>query len=98
MVLETALIHVQADRVEEFLAALPRGIELLKRAKGFVDIEVRTGVELEHAVLLLLRWETLEDHTVGFREGPLFPQWRDVIGPFFAEPPTVTHWRATDLA
>ena len=30
-----------------------------------------------------------EDHTVGFRQGPLFPQWRAIVGPFFAQPPVV---------
>jgi hypothetical protein len=34
----------------------------------------------------------VEDHMVGFRESELFTQWRGLIGPFFANPPEVTHW------
>jgi hypothetical protein len=44
--------------------------------------------------MLSLEWETLEHHTVGFRGGPLFPEWRSHIGPFFAEAPQVEHWTA----
>ena len=43
--------------------------------------------------MLAIEWETLENHTVDFREGPLFPQWRAIIGPFFASAPDVEHWR-----
>lgn len=95
MVLEVAEMRIQPGRVGEFLAALPAGIALLEQAEGFLGIEVFRGEERPEVVLLTLRWRTLEDHTLGFREGPLFPQWRAVIGPFFAEPPVVTHWHPT---
>ena len=42
--------------------------------------------------LLAIGWNTLEDHTEGFRGGDLFVQWRAILGPFFAEPPQVEHW------
>jgi hypothetical protein len=41
---------------------------------------------------LQISWASLEDHTVGFREGPLFPQWRAIVGPFFSQPPAVEHF------
>jgi hypothetical protein len=28
----------------------------------------------------------------GFRGSELFPQWRAIVGPFFAEPPRVEHY------
>jgi hypothetical protein len=40
----------------------------------------------------MIYWDTLEDHTVGFRGGPLFAQWRAIVGPFFAAPPEVEHF------
>ena len=92
MILERALMSIQPGRVPEFLAALPAGVAVLEQAHGFAGIEIRVGVETPDSVLLLLRWQTLEDHTVGFREGPLFGQWREVISPFFAAPPQVDHW------
>ena len=95
MVLEVAEMHIQPGMVDAFLKALPAGVDVLRQAKGFQGIEVYRGEERPEVVLLTLHWQTLEDHTVGFREGPLFPQWRAVISPFFASPPVVTHWHPT---
>jgi len=39
-----------------------------------------------------VHWNTLEDHTQGFRESPAFAEWRAIIGPFFAQPPQVEHF------
>ena len=41
---------------------------------------------------MVIRWKTLEDHTVGFRTSPLFAEWRALVGPYFAEPPSVKHY------
>jgi hypothetical protein len=40
---------------------------------------------------LLVEWETLDDHLVGFRESERFSEWRSLIGPFFDSPPVVDH-------
>lgn len=96
MIMETAMITVTEGREDEFLAALERGKQVLARAKGFNMIHVHRGIERPATFLLAIGWDTLEDHTVGFREGPLFPEWRSHIGPFFAEPPAVEHWRLFD--
>lgn len=92
MVLETAFISVTPGREAEFVAALSEGRRVLAQAPGFIDLQAQIGVERPSTVLLTLRWQTLEDHTVSFREGPLFAKWREVIGPFFAAAPVVEHW------
>lgn len=94
MIIETAHISVTPGREEEFISALEEGKKILAQAEGFVHIHVSRGIERDSVILLQLMWKTLENHTVDFREGPLFPQWRAVIGPFFAEgqAPVVEHW------
>jgi heme-degrading monooxygenase HmoA len=93
MILETAFISVKPGEVENLIAVLPQAeAEVLRKAQGFISLSYQTGIERENTVLLTLLWETLEDHTVKFREGELFPKWREFIGPFFAEPPVVEHW------
>ena len=92
MILEAATIEVVPGRELEFLAALEQAKLVLAQAAGFRGIQVHRGIERPSAFLLAITWETLEDHTVGFRGGELFAQWRAIIGPFFAEPPDVEHW------
>jgi len=41
--------------------------------------------------VLLIEWESVEAHNVGFRESDRFPQWRALIGPFFDGDPHVEH-------
>jgi len=96
MIHEIAVIDVAPENHEAFEAAVQRAVaEVLSKAHGFVGFTLTKGVEQENAYTLLIQWETLEDHTVGFREGELFPQWRAIIGEYFAAPPRVDHW--TDL-
>jgi hypothetical protein len=50
------------------------------------------GIERSNTYTFHINWETLEDHTIGFRESDLFVKWREFIGEYFAKPPTVEHW------
>ena len=93
MILELADIRIQPGKQAKFEAAVRHGIETVaSRSPGFIDYQVQKGIETPERYVLLLRWETLEAHTVGFREGPLFAQWRAIVGPFFAAPPAVEHF------
>ncbi len=87
-------MSITPGREAEFRAALEQAKQVVSQAAGFRGIEVHQGVERPSTFLLTLRWEKLTDHTEGFRGGPLFVQWRALIGPYFAEPPTVEHWEA----
>ena len=51
-----------------------------------------SGIESPERWLLMIWWETLENHTVDFRGSPAFADWRSIVGPFFAEAPAVEHF------
>ena len=65
---------------------------VIAQAKGFRGWKVNKGIESPERYVLTIFWDTLEDHTVGFRQGPLFAQWRATVGPFFVSPPVVEHF------
>lgn len=93
MVLELADIQIVAGKNAEFEAAIRLGVDtVITLAEGFRGCKVQRCVESPERYILMIDWETLEDHTVGFREGPLFAQWRAIVGPFFAAPPVVEHF------
>lgn len=93
MILEVADIRIQPGRQAEFDAAIQRGLNtVIGRAQGFKGWKVNKGVESPERYLLMIFWETLEDHTVAFRNGPLFAEWRAIVGPYFAAPPVVEHF------
>ncbi len=93
MILEIADIRIAPGKGAEFDAAIQHGVETVaSKAKGFRGYKVNKGVESPERYLLMIYWDTLENHMVDFREGPLFPQWRAIVGPFFAVPPSVEHF------
>jgi heme-degrading monooxygenase HmoA len=93
MILELADIRIQPGKQVEFDDAIARGLStVLTRAKGMQGYKVNKGIESPERYILQIFWATLEDHTVGFRESPLFAEWRAIVGPFFASPPNVEHY------
>ena len=93
MILELADIRIQPGQNTAFEEAIQRGLQTaINQAKGFQGYTVNRGVESTERYVLQIFWDTLEDHTVGFRESPAFAQWRAIVGPFFAAPPVVEHF------
>ena len=93
MILEIADIRIAPGKQAEFDAAIQHGVATVaSKAKGFRGCKVNKGIESPERYLLMIYWDTLENHTVDFRQGPLFAQWRAIVGPFFAGPPQVEHF------
>ena len=93
MILEVADIRIAPGRQAEFDEAIVRGAStVVAKASGFRGWQVHQGIESPERYLLLIRWDTVEDHTVGFRQSEAFAQWRTIVGPFFAQPPQVEHF------
>jgi heme-degrading monooxygenase HmoA len=93
MILEIADFRIEPGKQAEFEAALQRGLDTVaNRAQGFRGYKINRGVESPERYVLMIYWDTLEDHTVRFRGGPLFAEWRAIVGPYFAQPPVVEHF------
>jgi heme-degrading monooxygenase HmoA len=93
MILEHADIRIQPGQQAAFEAAIALGVNsVVAKAQGFHGFKVNKSVESPERYLLMIYWDTLENHTVDFRQGPLFAQWRAIVGPFFAAAPVVEHF------
>ncbi|HEU0201801.1 MAG TPA: antibiotic biosynthesis monooxygenase family protein [Burkholderiaceae bacterium] len=93
MILEVADIRITPGQQSAFDAAIVRGVETaIAKSKGFRGYKLNKGLESPERYLLMIFWDTLEDHTVVFRQSELFLQWRAIVGPFFAQPPQVEHF------
>ncbi len=93
MILEVADIRIASGRQTEFEQAAHRGIQtIIALSRGFRGYQIRHSIESPERYLLLLEWETLEDHTVGFRGSAAYAEWRGIVMDFFAAPPFVEHF------
>ena len=91
MILERALMTTKPGQAEAFKAAFAKARPHIEGSKGCRKVEMRQGIENPEDFLLLVWWDTLEDHNIGFRESPAFTEWRAILGPLFAAPPAVVH-------
>jgi len=93
MILEGAVLHIPIAQQAEFEQVFEQAQRMLARAEGYQAHELQRCLEHPQRYLLLVEWDSVEHHVCGFRESADFQQWRALIGPFFAEPPQVAHYR-----
>ena len=91
MILEVAILNVIPGEQTAFEAAFTRAAPILTSMPGYIAHELRLCVENRSRYLLLVQWQTIEDHTVGFRQSERFTRWRALIGSYFQSPPEVIH-------
>ena len=93
MILELADIRIHPGQQAAFDAAIKKGVEtVIAKAKGFRGYKVNKCIETPERYVLMIFWDTLENHTVDFRGSPEFANWRAIVGSFFAAPPSVEHF------
>ncbi len=93
MILELADIRILPGTQSKFDEAIQTGLrDVIAHAKGFRGFKVNKGIETPERYVLMIFWETLENHTIDFRESSAFTTWRSIVGPYFAAPPVVEHF------
>ena len=92
MIIEHAVLQVVAGREDEFVEAMERAKSIIASSPGFVSLQVARGIERPGCFLLLAEWETLEDHTGGFRRSPAYEDWRAALHHFYDPFPVVQHY------
>lgn len=91
MFMEVAQIQVKPGSETQFEAGVQQAVPLFQRAKGCTAMRLERSVEQPTHYTLLVQWNTVDDHMVGFRESADFQEWRKLVGEFFAAPPQVGH-------
>lgn len=86
------MLPVRPDQRVAFEAAFARAQTIIARMLGFRGLSLSRCVERENTYLLLVQWDRLEDHTVGFRGSPQYDQWRELLHQFYDSFPTVEHF------
>lgn len=59
---------------------------------GYVGHSLRKCIEQENKYILLVDWEKLEDHTIGFRESEQYLEWKRILHHCYDPFPVVEHF------
>jgi heme-degrading monooxygenase HmoA len=92
VIVEHAILHVKPKDMMAYEAALKEALPLISATPGFIKLEVRACTEKAGCYLLLVEWEKLEDHTIGFRGSDRYFKWKDLLHRFYVPFPEVLHF------
>jgi heme-degrading monooxygenase HmoA len=92
VILEVAVLSVKAGLGADFEAAFAKAASLIAASPGYLSHDLRRCLEVEDRYILMVRWQTLEAHTVGFRESPAYEDWKRLLHHFYDPFPEVEHY------
>lgn len=96
MILEVAILQVKSNLTGEFEASFREASLIISRMKGYINHELQKCLEEESKYILLVRWESLEDHTIGFRQSEEYLVWKQLLHHYYDPFPTVEHYTNID--
>ena len=92
VIVEHALLPVKPGAEDDFVEAFETAKGIIASMRGFRRLALSRCIERPSTFLLLVEWETLEDHTVGFRGSAEYQQWRALLHDFYEPFPVVEHF------
>lgn len=97
MILEAVMLQVRPGMEVEYEEAFRQASPIISSMKGYMKHELQRCMEVKGKYLLLVEWENLEDHTVGFRGSPEYVEWKGLLHRFYDPFPVVEHFEEVDL-
>ncbi|WP_022894740.1 antibiotic biosynthesis monooxygenase family protein [Agromyces subbeticus] len=92
MILEHAVLPVEPGREADFERAFAEATAIISSMPGFVDLRLSRSIETPNEYLLLVHWQSVEAHAVGFRGSPEYGRWRELLHDFYEPFPVVEHF------
>jgi heme-degrading monooxygenase HmoA len=92
LILEVAILDIGKGTCDDFEAAFREASPLIASARGCLSHELRRCLEKPNRYILLVKWRTLEDHTVEFRQSAEYQRWRALLHHFYEPFPIVEHY------
>ena len=93
MILEVAILDVKPSLTAEFEMDFKIASAIISSMPGYISHELQRCIEDTNRYILLVKWQSLEDHTIGFRQSPKYEEWRALLHHFYDPFPTVQHYQ-----
>ena len=94
MILEVAVLDVKPGQSSDFEAAFAKAQNIIAGSRGYLSHQLQRCIEKPGRYILLVNWQTLEDHTDGFRGSVAYDQWRQLLHHFYDPFPEVEHYQS----
>lgn len=97
MILEAVMLNVKKGLEPGFEIAFQEASSIISSMNGYLSHELYRCHEVTGKYLLLVKWQTVEAHTIGFREAPEYQVWKNLLHHFYDPFPTVEHFEPIKL-
>jgi heme-degrading monooxygenase HmoA len=94
VILEVAPLHIRAGQADAFESSFRAAQAIISATPGYISHELQRCLERPDEYLLLVRWETVEAHEVGFRGSAQYQEWKALLHHYYDPFPTVLHFEA----
>ncbi|WP_281886637.1 antibiotic biosynthesis monooxygenase [Paenibacillus sp. YYML68] len=91
-VMESAVLMIKPGMANAFESAFRQASALMTARRGYISHELHKCIETDHKYMLLVRWATLKDHMVGFRQSPEYEEWVIRLQPYLESDPQEEHY------
>jgi heme-degrading monooxygenase HmoA len=92
MILEVAILNIKPGTDSEYIQAFQEASPLIASIPGYISHSLKKCIETPSQYILLVHWNQLEDHTVGFRNSSAYQKWKSLLHHFYDPHPTVEHY------
>lgn len=92
MILEVAILDVKPGQESAFERDFATATLYIRSIPGYLSHELQRCLEAPNRYVLLARWQTLEAHTIGFRQSPQYAEWKKLLHHYYDPFPTVQHY------
>jgi heme-degrading monooxygenase HmoA len=92
MILEIAQLQVKPGQAPAFEESFASAQKIIATMPGYGGHELQRCLERDGHYMLLVHWETVEHHEVGFRQSTEYQEWRRLLHHFYDPFPTVLHY------
>jgi heme-degrading monooxygenase HmoA len=94
VVLEVVILDIKPELLSEYEHAFEEAQKIISSRPGYISHQLQKCIEKPNRYILLVNWQTLIDHTVGFRESAEFQEWRKLLHHFYDPLPQVEHYES----
>lgn len=91
------MLPVKPGMESDFESAFQQASSIIASMNGYLFHELHRCLEVKGKYLLLVRWESLESHTVGFRGSAEYQEWKKLLHHFYEPFPTVEHFEEVEI-
>ena len=97
MITEIAILKIKSNSINQFEINFREASKIISCIEGYINHELLKCIEEENKYVLIVKWEKIEDHTIGFRKSEEYKKWKELLHYFYDPFPTVEHYESINL-